>query len=99
MVKETNLSVNNAVIEIDGFVKDYIEHVVGAVLATLRGTGPIENLELTIDKDKQVAINLNNAQVPLGPFPSEIIGNTIKGMVSTLKGVSEIVTLSITLNE
>ena len=80
-------------------MKDYIEHVVGAVLAALRGTGPIENLELTIDKDKQVTINLNNAQVPISPFPNEIIGNTIKGMVSTLKGVSEIGTLNITINE
>jgi len=99
LAKEVNLSINNTAIEIDGFVKGYIEHVVDAVLATLRGTGPIENLELTIDKDKQVTIKLNNAQVPLSPFPNEIIGNTIKGMVSALRGVGEIVTLSITINE
>ena len=97
MAKEVSLSVNNSPIELEYFVREFIEHVVGGVLSALRGTGPIENLELAIDSAKQVTINLNNAQVPLSPFASEIVGSTIKGMVSTLRGVNNISTLHITI--
>ena len=97
MAKEVHLSVNDSPIEIEYFVRDFIEQVVIGVLAGLRGTGPIENLELTIDNAKQVTIDLNNAQVPLSPFANTIVDSTIKGIVSTLRGVTSINTLQITI--
>ena len=97
MAKEVSLSVNDSPFELEYFVREFIEHVIVGILAALRGTGPIENLELAIDNAKQVTINLNNAQVPLSPFANEIIGSTIAGMVSTLRGVSNIDWLHITI--
>ena len=97
MAKEMSLSVNNSPIELEYFVREFIEHVVGGMLAGLRGTGPIENLELAIDSAKQVTINLNNTQIPLNPFANEIVVSTIKGMVSTLRGGNNISTLHITI--
>ena len=97
MAKQVNLSVNDAPIELDFFVSEFIEHVLEGILAGLRGTGPIETLDFSIDDDKQVTINLNNAQVPISPFVHKIVGNTVIGMVSMLKGVDEISRLSIVI--
>ena len=91
MAGKVTLSVNNISIELDYFVVEYIEHVVGGILASLKDTGEIESLELTIDNEGQVAVNLNNADIPLKYFPVEIIRSTILGMVSTLKGVDPVV--------
>ena len=87
MSKQISLSVNDVPIKLDYFVHDYIEHVVGGILASLKDTGEIESLKLTIDNKGQVKINLNGSAVPLKPFPNEIIKSTILGMVSPLKGV------------
>jgi len=97
MASQVSLSVNNAPIELEYFVHGFIDNVVGAMLATLRDTGEIESLVLSIDEGGQVAIDLNNALVPVNPFANEIIKNTIMGMVSPLKGVSEINRLNITI--
>ena len=91
MTKRVSLSVNNMPVDLDYFVQDYINHVIGGIVASLKDTGEIENLELAIDNEGQVTINLNNADVPLKYFPMEIIRGTVLGMVSTLKGVDEVV--------
>lgn len=88
MSREISLSVNNTPVELDYFVAGYIDHVIGGILASLKDTGDIKDLELTIDKEGLVVINLNGAEVPLSYFPSEIIKSTIEGMVTPLKGVS-----------
>jgi hypothetical protein len=90
MSKQVSLSVNDVAIKLDFFVRDYIEKVTGGILASLKDTGEIESLELTIDNEGQVAINLNGADVPLKYFPNELIKSTIAGMVSILKGVDEV---------
>ena len=87
--RQLSLSVNDAPIKLDYFVRDFIDHVLGGILAGLEGTGEIESLDVSIEGDK-VTINLNNAVVPINPFVNKIIRNTIVGMVSSLKGVSEI---------
>ncbi len=99
MAGEVNLSVNNIPINLDHFVRSYIEHTVGGIVASLNDTGEIESLELTIDNEGQVAIQLNNAEVPIKYFPIEIIRSTILGMIAPLKGVEgEVNTLEITIS-
>ena len=98
MASQVNLSVNDIPIKIDYFVKDYIEYVVGGILASLHDTGEIERLELSINNQGEVSINLNDAYVPLKYFPNDIIKSTIIGIVSPLKGVGEIDRLEITIS-
>jgi len=97
MTRGVRLSVNDVPINLDYFVEGFIDHVVGGILASLKDTGEIENLELSIDNDSQVAISLNGNAVPLKYFPNEIIISTILGMVSTLKGVDEVNRLQISI--
>ncbi|MFC1970389.1 hypothetical protein ACFLV0_00380 [Chloroflexota bacterium] len=98
MTKQITLSVNNVPINLDYFVQEYIDHVVGGIVASLNDTREIENLELFIDNEGQVTINLNNADVSLKYFPNEIIKSTIMGMVTKLKGVSEADRLELTIS-
>ena len=97
MTRQISLSVNDVPIELDYFVREYIEHVVGGIMASLKDTGEIESLELNIDNEGQVNINLNNSVIPIKYFPNEIIKSTILGMVSPLKGVGEVSRLEITI--
>lgn len=87
--RQVSLSVNDAPIELDYFVQGFIDHVMGGMIAALRGTGEIESLDVSILGDT-VTINLNNAVVPVNPFVNRITKNTIVAMVSSLKGVSNI---------
>ena len=98
MTKKINLSVNDVPIQLDYFVEGYVDHVIAGIVASLKDTGEIENLELSIDKEGQVKINLNNDDVPLVYFPNVIIKSTILGMVSTLRGVGEVERLKITIS-
>ena len=83
---EVRLTVNGAPIELDRFVRGYIDHVVEGILASLKGTREIVGVDLTIEGD-QVSIVLNGADIPLNPFATRIIRATMAGMVSSLKGV------------
>jgi len=96
MSKQVSLWVNDECIDIDYFVSGYIDHTVDGIVASLRGTGQIKTLDLSIN-DSQVTINLNNAQVPVNEFANKIIGSTITGMVSTLKGVSKVKSVKIAI--
>lgn len=89
MTRQISLSVNDIPIKLDYFVAGYVDHVVGGIITSLKDTGEINSLELTIDNQGQVKINLNGADVPLSYFPMEIIKNTLTGMASTLKGVDK----------
>ena len=100
MARNVTLSVNNVPINLDYFVTEYIDSVVGGIVASLHDTGEINSLELALDNDGQVSITLNNSDVPLKYFPNDIIKSTILGMVTPLKGVeSAIDTLEITINK
>jgi len=102
MTKKVTLSVNNVPVNLDYFVSEYIESVVGGIVASLHDTGEIENLELVIDNEGQVSITLNNSDIPLKYFPNDIIKSTILGMVAPLKGVEsteDIDTLEITISQ
>jgi hypothetical protein len=94
--KQVSLWVNDECISIDYFVSGFIDHTVGGVVASLRGTGEIKTLELSMD-GPQVTINLNNVQVPVNQFANKIIGSTITGMVSSLKEISNIRSIKIAI--
>jgi hypothetical protein len=87
MAKQVELSVNNIPIELDYFVHEYLEKVVGGIIASLHDTGEIENLEMSIDNSGKVTIHLNGAYISLKEFPVQIIRGTIEGMMTPLRGV------------
>jgi hypothetical protein len=98
MSKQVSLSVNDVPINLDYFVQEYIDHVVGGILASLKDTGKIESLKLSIDNKGQLAINLNGSVIPLKYFPNEIIRSTILGMVAPLKGVDGVDRLQLNIS-
>lgn len=87
--REVTLSINDAPLALNNFVRGYIDHVVSGIFTSLRGTGEIQGIDLTIKGD-QVSVVLDNADLPLNPFVTRLIHNTMMGMVSSLKGVSAI---------
>ncbi len=86
--EKVSLSVNDVPIKLDGFVREFVIKVMTGIVATLKGTGEIESLELSI-KGEETRINLNGSLVPVIPFVGEFIRNTVIGMVSPLKGVGQ----------
>lgn len=100
MAGNTSLTVNGNSIKMDYFVGEYVYHVTKGIVASLKNTGEIKNMVLTVDKEGQVKIDLNGKEVPLSYFPMEIIRNTLAGMVSILKGVEgEMRTLEIKVSD
>jgi len=94
--RDVTLAVNDESVELNDFVKGYIDRVVEAILASLKRTGAIKQAAVSLTKD-QVSIVLNDRGVPLNPFVTRIIHNTIAGMVSSLKGVNAVDTIRITM--
>lgn len=88
MTKEVALIVNEVPIKLDYFVEEYVDHVVSGIVGSLRGTGDIRELELTVEDENTVRISLNGEDVSLKPFPVLIIRETLAGLVKPLKGVS-----------
>ena len=84
--EKVSLSVNDVPIKLDGFVREFVIKVTSGIVATLKGTGEIQSLNLSI-RGEAVKINLNGYLVSVIPFVSEFIRNTVIGMVSPLKGV------------
>jgi hypothetical protein len=93
---QVSLAVNDTPIALDNFVQGYINHVVGGILASLKGTGVIGRVDLTIEGD-QVSIVFNTAALPLNPFATRIIRNTLVGMISTLHGVHTIERMQVSI--
>jgi hypothetical protein len=89
MTREITLNVNATPIELDYFVAGYLDHVTGGILGSLKGTGEIKKVKLTIDEKGQVKISLNNTNVPLNFFVEEIVRSTVFGMIAPLKGVDK----------
>ena len=88
MTRQISLTVNDAPINLDYFVAGYLDHVAGGIVGSLKDTGEIETLELTVD-NAGVTINLNGAAVPLTAFPVQIIRSTLSGVLAPLKGVDK----------
>lgn len=90
------LSVNHMPIELDYFVRRFIDHTVGGMIGALEGIGEIRTLDIAID-GTEVKATLNGADVPVNAFVSKIIRNTVFGMVSSLKGVDDIDRLNLSI--
>ncbi len=99
MLEQVELTVNDIPVKLKYFTQGFLEHIVNGILGSLRGTGKIENLELSIDEERQVKLNLNGAVISLTPFANKIISETITGMVSTLKGTGTINRLNLIINK
>ena len=97
MTRAVSLWVNDVPISLDYFVQGFIDHTIGGMIAALKDTGEIDNLELAIEGE-EVSLNLNNAAVPVNDFLSKIIKGTVTGMLSPLKGVSEIKKVKISIS-
>ncbi len=91
MTRQVSLSVNDMPINLDYFVENYLDHVAGGIISSLRDTDEIKTLELTLDNEGQVTITLNGAEVLLKYFPVKIIKSTIMGIVTPLKGVDSVI--------
>jgi hypothetical protein len=94
--KQVTLAVNDAPIALNNFVKGYIDRVVSGIIASLKGTGAIQGVKLSIAGD-QVSLVLNKEAVPLSPFVTQIIHNTIVGIITSLKKVSTVERIEITI--
>jgi len=100
VARKVSLTVNSNPIKLDYFVEGYVYHVTNGIIASLKDTGAIEELELDVDDSGDVQITLNGNDVPLSYFPVEIIRNTLAGMVSNLKGVDgELKTLELRISQ
>lgn len=95
---QISLAVNDTPIALDNFVQRYIDNIVSAILSSLKDTGAIKSVDLTIERD-QVSIVLNNAVVTLTPFASLIIRNTLVGMISSLHGVHTIASMQLNIKK
>ena len=91
---KTELEVNNAPVELNPFVHEFLTRTVVGGVSSLKGTGNIQNLELNLERD-DVKIIVNGNELPLTPFPKEIISSTIIGLVSPLKGMDKVDSLKI----
>ena len=87
MTRQISLTVNDKPVELDYFVAGYVDHVCGGIIASLKDTGEIKTLKLTVGNKGEVKIKLNNAELPINYFVEEIIRSTVKGVIAPLKGV------------
>ncbi|MBE0431388.1 MAG: hypothetical protein IBX67_06145 [Dehalococcoidia bacterium] len=86
---KAELFVNDAAIELNPFVEQFLAGTVAGGVSSLRGVENIERLELGIEGG-DVRLIVNGEGVPLTPFPADVIRSTVIGLVSSLKGVGEV---------
>jgi len=92
--KEVKLSINYMPVQIEGFVRQFIEAVVTGILNSLKMEGEVRDVNLLIDGDT-VDITVDNNIIQLNTFVSKFVKNTVIGMVSSLKEVGQIERLEI----
>ena len=83
------LAVNDAAVELNPFVEEFLVRTVVGGVSCLRGAEKVEDLELFL-KGGDVKLVVNGEELPLTPFPRDIIKGTVSGLVSSLKGVGRI---------
>ena len=90
------LWVNDASVELNAFVEEFLASTVIGAASALKGGEDIKNLELYLDEGVPRVI-VNGKELPLTAFPNEIIANTLIGLVSSLKGVDRVSNLRINI--
>ncbi|MCL0098439.1 hypothetical protein M1O57_01585 [Dehalococcoidia bacterium] len=96
MKLKAKLWVNKVSVEVNPFVEQFLARTTLGAVASLRGGGSVQSLELHQQKG-DVKITVNGNELPLTPFPRDIICNTLIGLVSSLKGVDEVDNLDISI--
>lgn len=86
---EAGLAVNNASVELNPFVEEFLTRTVLGAVSSLKGAENIRDLELFLERG-DVKIVVNGDELPVTPFPRDIITGTITGLVSSLKGVGKV---------
>jgi hypothetical protein len=87
MAAELNLSVNGIPIETLNFVKDFTEHTVLGMMAGLKDTGIVHELELKLQKGS-IALVVNRRPIPLNEFANRIVISTLEGLLQPMRGVT-----------
>jgi hypothetical protein len=87
MDSTVELTVNKVPIVTINFVKTFVEHTVVGMLAGLRDTGEVADLDLEI-KNEAVGILINGRDIPLNEFATKIIISTLEGLLKPCKGVT-----------
>lgn len=90
------LVVNDAAVELNPFVEEFLARTVVGGVSSLRGAEKVEDLELFLEGDN-VNLVVNGEELPLTPFPRDIIKGTIIGLVSSLKGVGKVDSVKISV--
>jgi len=93
---KTELAVNDAAVELNPFVGEFLTRTVVGGISSLRGVEKVEDLELFLEGD-DVKLVVNGEELPLTPFPRDIIKGTVSGLVSSLKGVGRIESVKISV--
>lgn len=91
---KAQLAVNDATIELNPFVEQFLARAVVGGVSALRGAEDVDRLDLLIN-GSEVKLIVDGDEILLTPFPADIIRNTVIGLVSSLKGVSEVESLRI----
>ncbi|MCF8084427.1 MAG: hypothetical protein K9M96_15150 [Deltaproteobacteria bacterium] len=94
MTRKIRLSVNDAPVEIDYFIQNFLDHTITGMVSSLEGVMDIREVEVSIE-GTQTTILLNGRSLPINDFVNDLFRNTLLGMVSTLKGVPEIKQLTV----
>ena len=94
--QNVKLSINYTPVNIEEFIRQFIDNVVTALLGSLKDTGEAEDIKLSIEGDT-VGITENNNEIQLNAFTNDFVRNTVIGMVSSLKGVDQIDNLEINI--
>jgi hypothetical protein len=80
------MQVNGVGIHFERFVDSFIICTMSGMLASLDDTGPLTDLDLTLERD-EIHIILNGKVVEINRFVTKIMKSTLFGMVAPLKGV------------
>jgi len=91
---EAKLWVNNASVDLNPFVEEFLARTATGAVRTLKGAEDIKDLELYV-QEGDVRVTVNGNELPITPFPNDIIANTFTGLVSTLKGIDKVGILKI----
>ena len=86
MAGQISMQVNGVDIRFERFVDSFVICTVSGMLASLDDTGPLADLDLTLDHD-EIHIVLNGKPVDINRFVTRIMKSTLFGMVAPLKGV------------
>jgi hypothetical protein len=87
MATELTLTVNEVSIKTDYFVKEFTEHTVIGMMAGLKDTGEVKDLQFTI-REGEVTININGRSIPVNEYATRIIITTTEGLLKPMKGVT-----------